>query len=275
MGNDSDASSPANADDDDVVLPGQEETSLRRSSRKSARTSYTEQTIVEIDVLDMLSASTPNSREATPDDTPLPVSRIYGGFKSLTWTDHRQNTANFAPKYCLAKDLPHELQDHINWMTEASRQEPRMRHVLESSILEHTAEDEPDAPPIVIINEVDSDPTPPWEFHYSNKMWHGEGVPPPDMENLVGCDCVGKCDPRSKTCKCLAKQRNETGGVTPDFMYDPKGKLKLPDYPIYECNDLCGCGDGCRNRVGGFSSGVSVLSWLVTETGIFFLGLFM
>jgi len=58
---------------------------------------------------------------------------------------------------------------------------------------------------------------------------------------------MGKCDPKSKTCACLKRQERYTGIA--DFAYDNRGRLKDPDYPIFECNDLCGCGDECRNRV--------------------------
>ncbi|KAF5381631.1 hypothetical protein D9615_005540 [Tricholomella constricta] len=186
----------------------------------------------------------------TPEDSSIPVPiKFFGGFASLNWKTYRQNLDNFKPKCYFARDLPHALQDNINQWPEYERQRPGLVHVLESAIQENTADDEPDAPLIEIVNEVDNDPTPPWEFYYSNKMWHGEDVPPPDMTQLVSCNCMGKCDPKSKTCACLQRQRNYTSGVTPDFVYDSKGRLKVSDYPIFECNDLCGCGDECRNRV--------------------------
>jgi len=34
-----------------------------------------------------------------------------------------------------------------------------------------------------------------------------------------------------------------------EFAYNKHGRLQIPGYPIFECNDLCGCGDECRNRV--------------------------
>lgn len=186
----------------------------------------------------------------TPDDPlrPVPV-RTFGGFRSQNWKTYRQDPDNFKPKYYLAKELPHSLQDHINSWSEESRLHPDTVKIMRSSILENTADDEPDAPKIEIINEVDNDPTPPWEFHYTNKMWHGEGVPPPDITGLTNCSCVGKCDPKSKTCACVKRQQQYTSEVIPDFAYDSRGRLKLPDYPIFECNTLCGCDDDCQNRV--------------------------
>jgi len=116
-------------------------------------------------------------------------------------------------------------------------------------ILENTVEDEPNAPLVEIQNSVDEEPTPPWEFYYTNRMWHGEGVPPPDIKNLISCSCKGRCGPRSKTCACLANQRKVAADPHLEFAYDKAGRLKIPGYPVFECNDLCGCGDECRNRV--------------------------
>jgi histone-lysine N-methyltransferase SUV39H len=126
---------------------------------------------------------------------------------------------------------------------------PTTRLIFEETILDHTMEDEPFAPPVRVINDIDDESTPPWEFHYTNHMWHGEGVPAPDMFNLPSCDCHGGCDPKSKTCACLKRQQAITQEYTPDFAYDKRGLLKHPDIPIFECNDLCLCGDECRNRV--------------------------
>ncbi|KAF9043087.1 hypothetical protein BJ165DRAFT_1348945 [Panaeolus papilionaceus] len=153
------------------------------------------------------------------------------------------------PKY--ARDLPHELQDHINAMSEHSQLFEGMREIFEATIQENTAEDEPDAPLIKVINDVDDEPTPPWEFYYTNLMWHAEGVPPPDIENLQGCDCEGVCGSKSKTCSCLARQREVTGMHDLEWVYDKHGRLnkKTMGYPIYECNERCGCGEECRNRV--------------------------
>jgi [histone H3]-lysine9 N-trimethyltransferase SUV39H len=167
----------------------------------------------------------------------------------ITWKDIRTGIQRAKPKYLLAKDLPHALQDHMNAMDTYWRAMPMNRVIFEASIVENTMNDEPDAPLIKIFNEIDDEPTPPWEFHYSNQMWHGEGVPAPDLLDLISCDCRGGCDPKSVTCACLKRQRSETLDYTPDFAYDQKGQLTAFDIPIFECNDLCGCGNECRNRV--------------------------
>jgi len=122
------------------------------------------------------------------------------------------------------------------------------RIIFEAAIRESTAADEPGAPPIRIYNDIDDEVTPPWEFHYTNLMWHGDGVPGPDMKALQGCECEGRCDPKSKTCLCVQRQSKHLERT--GFVYNDRGRLIEPlQYPIFECNDFCGCGEGCPNRV--------------------------
>lgn len=176
------------------------------------------------------------------------------GFEVFTWQkDHRMLMKEYANHHVLAKDLPHELQDRINALSSRARREGNMQvKLFEQAIIENTFEDEPHAPSICIINEFDDELTPPLEFHYSNLMWHGEGVPKPDVANLQGCGCIGPCDPKSKTCRCLVHQK-QYWSDGPGFLYQEegrnKGQLKIFDYPIFECNDFCGCSEDCPNRV--------------------------
>ena len=217
---------------------------FRRSSRRS---SLGDHTGVDLETDD---ESSPFCR--TPDDVPTPPEgKTYGGFPAITWKSFRQDPINLERKCYFATNLPHHLQDHINSMSERIRMHETMREILECTIMQNTT-DEPDAPPIQVFNDIDGEPTPPWEFYYTNQMWHGNGVPPPDVTKLESCDCVGKCDPRSsKPCACLEKQRRYLQDPNGDFQYDKAGRLKesQSDYPIFECNDLCGCDEECRNRV--------------------------
>ncbi|CDO69199.1 hypothetical protein BN946_scf185042.g101 [Trametes cinnabarina] len=173
------------------------------------------------------------------------------GFEAISWQKDRKRIATeFAPVMQLAKDIPHDLHDRLNSLSLAARQAGSMQVlVFEAEIQANTAQDEPDAPPIYIVNEVDDEPTPPLEFYYSNLMWHGEGVPKPDHDNLQGCDCVGPCDPTSKTCACVQRQRKYWDGGSSGFIYDRKGKLRQHEYPIFECNMNCSCSEDCMNRV--------------------------
>ncbi|KAF9781317.1 hypothetical protein BJ322DRAFT_1080401 [Thelephora terrestris] len=157
-----------------------------------------------------------------------------------------------SPAYHRFSDLPTALMDYINDIPDSIRKSIVFRQMFEAVIAENTAQDEPDAPPIVVINGIDDEPTPPWEFFYSNKLWYHEDVPPPDYNKLVGCDCVGECDPTSTTCACLRRQKN----LWPDgaesgfgFSYGEDRMLKNWDETIVECNDLCQCTSKCRNRV--------------------------
>lgn len=165
----------------------------------------------------------------------------------ITWRSVRNAARERVPSYLKAQNLPHALQDHLNALPAVYRATEMARTIFEAAIRESTVNDEPDAPPIEIWNNVDDEMTPPWEFHYTNQMWHGDGVPGPDIKNLQSCDCEGACDPTSKTCSCVKRQSkyiDRTG-----FVYS-RGRLKEPvNFPIFECNDFCGCGDECSNRV--------------------------
>ena len=171
-----------------------------------------------------------------------------GDYPYLTWRQAREAARSKAPSYRKARDLPHTLQDHMNIIPAAYRATPMARIIFEAAMRESSIREEPHAPPIGIINEIDDEMTPPWEFHYTNEMWYGDGVPGPDTKNLQGCDCEGTCDPKSKTCHCLQKQLRYSDGT--GSVYDAKGRLReSTNYPIWECNELCGCGDECYNRV--------------------------
>ena len=179
----------------------------------------------------------------------FPPRKTYGGFRAITLKDHVTEQKTYLQHCKFSLDLPHIFQDYVNDAPMYLRALPEMRRVFEAMIMENTVQDEPDAPKIEVQNEVDDEPTPPWEFYYSNEMWLGEGVPRPDIDNLVRCTCKGGCNPKSKTCACLKRQRDACQDPNLEFAYDKTGKLKIPGYPIFECNDLCGCGDECRNRV--------------------------
>ncbi|OCH88882.1 SET domain-containing protein [Obba rivulosa] len=178
---------------------------------------------------------------------------FHHGFGVISWkTDRKQvvrKFREFAQTGKLAEDIPHELQDRINALPAAARRADRMQvKLFEAAIAENTADDEPNAPPIRVINEIDDELTPPYEFHYSNLLWHGPGVPLPDEKNLVGCDCIGPCDPLSKTCACVQRQQQECDFIN-GFLYDARGRLRVHEYPIFECNAMCGCSEDCINRV--------------------------
>lgn len=222
-------------------LPGSSHTSLRRSSRRTSP---------QISVASS-SSSIGRFDSPHPSDTPEEQGRhlFLGGHRVCNWEDVRDEM-RADPVYHLAENLPHALQDHINAMPLYTRMQPPMRLVFESMIRENTADDEPFAPPILIENFVDDQPTPDWEFYYTNKMWHGDGVPPPDMKGLECCDCSGSCA-KNKDCACRQRQlRYANGTGLKDWMYDPQGRLRdLDGVPIFECNHLCRCDDDCRNRV--------------------------
>lgn len=167
-----------------------------------------------------------------------------------------------SPTYCPLSDLPTGTLDYVNNLPDSARKSQVFRKMFEAVIAENTAQDEPEAPPIAVINEIDDEPTPPWEFYYSNKLWYHDDVPPPDYSKLVGCDCVGECDPTSTTCVCLRRQTNlwpEGVSLGMGFSYGEDGILKNWDETVVECNDLCRCTHTCRNRVSLFENHTSLL----------------
>ncbi len=174
------------------------------------------------------------------------------GFESLSWKkDQRRVAKEFAPITQSADNIPHDLHDRLNALPPSARHASNLQAIFEAEIAANTAEDEPNAPPIRVINDVDDEPTPPMEFYYSNLMWHSTDVPRPDFDALKGCGCIGACNPLSKTCACVRRQREHCDGMHA-FLYDHKGKLKTHEYPIFECNINCGCSDDCPNRVCDF-----------------------
>lgn len=187
------------------------------------------------------------------------VEYYIGGYPVVTWNSYSQAQRLMPPKYHLAIDLPHELQDRVNALPQSYRDSPQAT-VLFEAMIDEAMDDELGAPPISVINEVTDEGAPPWEFVYTNQMWYGEGVPPPDIKNLKSCGCVGRCDPKSKTCGCAKRQRHHlkryiANNTIPDtwngvpFLYDSKGSLQFFGMPIFECNDFCGCDEDCPNRV--------------------------
>jgi [histone H3]-lysine9 N-trimethyltransferase SUV39H len=185
-----------------------------------------------------------------PSDTSLTFrDDQFPGLSVVQFTPAR-TMLEFAPKVYYSRDIPHSVQDLMNTMDAHYRRSTMAKEMFEAIIYENTYEDEPNAPRISIINDVDGDleVTPAWEFHYSNRIWHSDDVPPPDFANLRGCDCEGFCDPKSQTCSCLRRQQEYSEDI-PGFIYDDKGRLKQRGFPIFECSDLCGCLEGCRNRV--------------------------
>lgn len=181
-------------------------------------------------------------------------------YRIITWDSYVAEERKRPSVYKLAKDLPHSLQDYMNMFPDQIRNSDIGREVFEAHIREAMV-NEHAAPAIEIFdNNIADEVTPRWEFHYTNEMWYSEGVPPPDLEGLQGCGCIGRCDPKSSTCACAQRQRKwvkpyiDDGIIPPrwagsPFVYDHKGLLQRFECPIFECNRFCRCNDDCPNRV--------------------------
>lgn len=143
--------------------------------------------------------------------------------------------------------LPAGIPDHVN----RGKVHPKNHRMLFKEMIQHGSKDEPHAPPIDIVNHVDKEPCPPFEFHWTNKMFYGKGVPRQDR-NLKGCECIGKCDPTSQACACVQRQEFYFNQMKLDdfgFMYNESGSLRYHSVPVFECNAACGCPPECTNRV--------------------------
>ena len=199
------------------------------------------------DHVPLTDAESPPVSSPSPEPVETIESPSYGGFKALTWNSYKRNLDNFPFKHYSTKDIPTSLPDSINRLSAYTRRDAGIRDVFRAFMLENICDDEGSAPEIDIINEVDAEPSPVFEFHYSNRMWYGEDLTMPDYSKLKGCECIGRCDPKSRTCACARKTRSylEVDGC----VYEKNGRLKYPRYPIFECNDFCSCDEHCRNRV--------------------------
>ncbi|KAF8905675.1 hypothetical protein CPB85DRAFT_1224596 [Mucidula mucida] len=215
------------------------------------------------------------ARSPTPPRSDVPTPSVFGGYRVKRWADIREDLRHQQPKYLLARDLPSRLHDYINSRLAESRVHPQMRRLFEHEIYINSADTEHDAPDIKVDNSVDDEPCPPWEFYYTNDMWHTEDIPPPTREGLVGCDCVGDCSMNSN-CACRTHQVEMAGEyASGDFAYrDGRVKSDARSVPIWECNDMCRCDGHCVNRVvqHGRTCPVKIVKTLEKGWGIFYCG---
>jgi hypothetical protein len=128
-----------------------------KSSRRSSHLSASR--ISSADPIDMLVKGI--------NDATFSVVDSHNDMQFWTWSSLRESILQAIPKPLRTRDLPHALQDHINAWPKDFQSLPETRMIFEAMIVENTMEDEPDSPQIRIINGVDAQPTPPFEFHYS------------------------------------------------------------------------------------------------------------
>lgn len=136
----------------------------------------------------------------------------------------------------------------------AFKNEPNRRLIFEAMIVANTGGDEPNAPAITILNDIDKEPCPPISFHYTNNLYCGDDIVPLTLSNLQGCECKGGCDANDQTCICLRRQEASAREVREfedhvGFLYDASGAVKEHGLPIFECSVMCRCSDTCVNRV--------------------------
>ncbi|KAJ3812108.1 hypothetical protein F5876DRAFT_25320, partial [Lentinula aff. lateritia] len=180
-----------------------------------------------------------------------PFPSTLGGFPTLTWSHTRALLRRLPAAHKYSTATSHTMHDYINSYAPQMRMYPQMRLVYEAMMRENTVDDEPDAPEIKIYSETSEDPTPPWEFYYTNHMLLSPALAPPSLLSLTSCSCPsGHCHLRKSSCPCWALQQSHTGPYdVSGFMYDASGLLKKPGLPVFECGSLCACSEECRNRV--------------------------
>ena len=101
-------------------------------------------------------------------------------------------------------------------------------------------------PPVWVVNDIDSESSPPLVFKWVEEYHLGSGVPVRDDHFSTGCSCPGgECDLRyPNACECLDDSDEKK------FSYDIDGLIHHPPgTAIIECNNRCGCGRACPNRV--------------------------
>lgn len=101
-------------------------------------------------------------------------------------------------------------------------------------------------PPVWVVNDIDSEPCPPLIFKWIEEYHLAPGVPIRDETFSVGCSCPGnECDLSDpQACECLDDSEEKK------FAYDLDGLIHHPPgTAIVECNNRCGCGRTCPNRV--------------------------
>ena len=101
-------------------------------------------------------------------------------------------------------------------------------------------------PPIWIVNDVDKELCPPLVFKWIEEYHLGSDVPIRDDSFAYGCDCSGaECDLQDpSSCACLEDSEKKK------FAYDGYGLVRHPPgIAIFECNNQCGCGLACPNRI--------------------------
>lgn len=119
---------------------------------------------------------------------------------------------------------------------------------------------------VEIVNTVDDQPTPPFDFAFTNGYVYDKkviGEPSLHLNAFVSvparCDCDDdKCDPRTCACQKLHREMapEPWKDLPEQFAYTEQGKLhrniiELDNTPIWECTKLCGCRGQCVNRVVG------------------------
>lgn len=149
--------------------------------------------------------------------------------------------------------LDTRIIDMMNALPEPWKRDVTTKINFESYMMSSVSTYNPWSPPIKVINTIDAQPNPPWEFVYTERMVYGNGVKKPTREErrTMGCECYPYCKPDDRNCACLRRQEKYGREVElKGFRYKRDGLLPFTGpVPIFECTDGCRCNEDCPNRV--------------------------
>lgn len=94
----------------------------------------------------------------------------------------------------------------------------------------------------------------PKDFQFIEDVVLTEGVQLAESQFLSGCKCVDEYDCLVEGCECMGNiaidgDKINAYHVVGDRKGCLRGHMLNSRLPIYECNDRCGCGEKCANRV--------------------------
>lgn len=113
--------------------------------------------------------------------------------------------------------------------------------------------------PVSIVNQIPGNrDTLDVDFKFIEQNILGEGVELAGQDFQTGCDCDDSEGCLDKECECL--DEIDTEGKLPGAKINAyhvkgdrkdclRGEMLRSRFPIYECNERCGCGDDCANKV--------------------------
>ncbi|KAK0104614.1 hypothetical protein ONS95_004900 [Cadophora gregata] len=91
-------------------------------------------------------------------------------------------------------------------------------------------------------------------FQFIEDVMLTPGVQLAESNFLSGCTCIDEYNCMVEGCECMANIAHDGGKINAYHVVGNRkgclrGHMLDSRLPIYECNDRCGCGENCANRV--------------------------